>query len=714
MIKFRSVQTFFVAQSGVAMVLIIATLLGLSFLFGKTNTEEIKKATNILAADKAQAELTNLAKSKATEISAKLKSSLQVAKDLAVTNSLLGKKNPSGDPLATLSREHLSNLIKEMLIANSDLSSVYLAWEPGAFDNEDALYSGEVSNGYDGSGRFLTTWYRDAKQQVKIMAAPSVDSRTKTGTGDREGEYYLCAKERKLPCVTDPAVYDMGSGKKELLSSFTVPIIIDNAFFGVAGVDVPLSFIQRLLVESNSALYKGVGTMTLLSANNRIVASTANEEEMGKLASNILSPDDISLLQTAKNHFVRYEVDEKAGVVKLSMPLEVTDSGLSWTLFVKIPLEVVMKQAWDLQQELVSNSVRDLRAMALISTFVAVVGVCLLWFISLGVGRPLKQAANRLSDIADGEGDLTRSLNIDRRDELGAIGAGFNNFLVKLRLLIGQVASLTADIADTANTMRANSDVTVTKVEKQLEAVELIAAAAQEMAATAHEVSQSAARAADAANNADQSVRSGQAVVLASALATQKLQEDLVHASDMVQALAAGSSEINKILHSIQTIAGQTNLLALNAAIEAARAGEQGRGFAVVADEVRSLAMKTQSSTLEINAMVEKLNIGIREVVVAMEHSGSRMNESIRHSDDTTTALSSIAVAVSLINDMNLQIASAAEEQSMVAEDISRNIESINSAAAEVAREAQNSASVSAGLTKLSTQQRLLIKQFKY
>lgn len=714
MIKFRSVQTFFVAQSGVAMVLIIATLLGLSFLFGKTNTEEIKKATNILAADKAQAELTNLAKSKATEISAKLKSSLQVAKDLAVTNSLLGKKNPSGDPLATLSREHLSNLIKEMLIANSDLSSVYLAWEPGAFDNEDALYSGEVSNGYDGSGRFLTTWYRDAKQQVKIMAAPSVDSRTKTGTGDREGEYYLCAKERKLPCVTDPAVYDMGSGKKELLSSFTVPIIIDNAFFGVAGVDVPLSFIQRLLVESNSALYKGVGTMTLLSANNRIVASTANEEEMGKLASNILSPDDISLLQTAKNQFVRYEVDEKAGVVKLSMPLEVTDSGLSWTLFVKIPLEVVMKQAWDLQQELVSNSVRDLRAMALISTFVAVVGVCLLWFISLGVGRPLKQAANRLSDIADGEGDLTRSLNIDRRDELGAIGAGFNNFLVKLRLLIGQVASLTADIADTANTMRANSDVTVTKVEKQLEAVELIAAAAQEMAATAHEVSQSAARAADAANNADQSVRSGQAVVLASALATQKLQEDLVHASDMVQALAAGSSEINKILHSIQTIAGQTNLLALNAAIEAARAGEQGRGFAVVADEVRSLAMKTQSSTLEINAMVEKLNIGIREVVVAMEHSGSRMNESIRHSDDTTTALSSIAVAVSLINDMNLQIASAAEEQSMVAEDISRNIESINSAAAEVAREAQNSASVSAGLTKLSTQQRLLIKQFKY
>ncbi|MNF42068.1 MULTISPECIES: methyl-accepting chemotaxis protein [Pseudomonas] len=696
------------------MVLIIATLLGLSFLFGKTNTEEIKKATNILAADKAQAELTNLAKSKATEISAKLKSSLQVAKDLAVTNSLLGKKNPSGDPLATLSREHLSNLIKEMLIANSDLSSVYLAWEPGAFDNEDALYSGEVSNGYDGSGRFLTTWYRDAKQQVKIMAAPSVDSRTKTGTGDREGEYYLCAKERKLPCVTDPAVYDMGSGKKELLSSFTVPIIIDNAFFGVAGVDVPLSFIQRLLVESNSALYKGVGTMTLLSANNRIVASTANEEEMGKLASNILSPDDISLLQTAKNHFVRYEVDEKAGVVKLSMPLEVTDSGLSWTLFVKIPLEVVMKQAWDLQQELVSNSVRDLRAMALISTFVAVVGVCLLWFISLGVGRPLKQAANRLSDIADGEGDLTRSLNIDRRDELGAIGAGFNNFLVKLRLLIGQVASLTADIADTANTMRANSDVTVTKVEKQLEAVELIAAAAQEMAATAHEVSQSAGRAADAANNADQSVRSGQAVVLASALATQKLQEDLVHASDMVQALAAGSSEINKILHSIQTIAGQTNLLALNAAIEAARAGEQGRGFAVVADEVRSLAMKTQSSTLEINAMVEKLNIGIREVVVAMEHSGSQMNESIRHSDDTTTALSSIAVAVSLINDMNLQIASAAEEQSMVAEDISRNIESINSAAAEVAREAQNSASVSAGLTKLSTQQRLLIKQFKY
>ncbi|ERI54515.1 hypothetical protein N878_00355 [Pseudomonas sp. EGD-AK9] len=373
-----------------------------------------------------------------------------------------------------------------------------------------------------------------------------------------------------------------------------------------------------------------------------------------------------------------------------------------------------MGQAWALQKKLDDKNVRDLRAMALIGILVAVIGVCLLWFISLGVGRPLKQAANRLLGIAEGEGDLTRTLNIDRGDELGAIGDGFNKFLIKLRIMIAKVASLTSDIADSADATRATSVVTVSKVEKQLESIELIAAAAQQMAATAHEVSQSAAKAADAASEADQSVRSGQSVMLASTQATQRLREDLIHASDMVQALATESTEINKILKGIRTIADQTNLLALNAAIEAARAGEQGRGFAVVADEVRNLAMKTQSSTLEIHTMVDKLNVGVREVVLAMEHSSSRMSDSIRHSEDATIALIDIADAVSLITDMSLQIASAAEEQSMVAEDISKNIENVNGAAAEVTREAQNSVLASEALTELSAQQRLLVQQFKY
>ncbi|MFQ8389100.1 methyl-accepting chemotaxis protein [Pseudomonas ogarae] len=234
------------------------------------------------------------------------------------------------------------------------------------------------------------------------------------------------------------------------------------------------------------------------------------------------------------------------------------------------------------------------------------------------------------------------------------------------------------------------------------------------MTSTAQEVSRSAAKAAEAAGEADRFVQSGQTVVEAGTKTTQRLHDELLHASEKVQALASDSEDINQILNTIRSIAEQTNLLALNAAIEAARAGEQGRGFAVVADEVRNLAMKTQSSTLEIHTMIEKLKAGIQDVVQAMDRSSKRMSESVRHAEGTTTALSAITEAVLLISDMNIQIASAAEEQSMVAEDISRNIESISLAAVEVAKEAEHTAAASETMTQLSAQQRKLIQQLKY
>ncbi|WP_409282872.1 methyl-accepting chemotaxis protein [Pseudomonas putida] len=279
---------------------------------------------------------------------------------------------------------------------------------------------------------------------------------------------------------------------------------------------------------------------------------------------------------------------------------------------------------------------------------------------------------------------------------------------------MSQIATLSGDIAEASEKTREISTLTDTKVQRQLSAIELIATAAQEMTSTAQEVSKSAARAAEAASDADRSVQSGQTVVLASTQTTQMLHGDLAHASEMVQALASDSEDINQILNTIRSIAEQTNLLALNAAIEAARAGEQGRGFAVVADEVRNLAMKTQSSTLEIHTMIEKLNGGIQEVVQAMARSSTRMTESMRHAEGTTIALSAITEAVLLISDMNIQIASAAEEQSMVAEDISRNIENISLAAAEVAKEAEHTAAASNAMTQLSVQQKQLVQQFKY
>ena len=490
--------------------------------------------------------------------------------------------------------------------------------------------------------------------------------------------------------------------------------MVNGNFEGITGVDYALCFIQDLLETCNHSMYAGAGSMSLLSSNGRYVASTQAPNKLGELSSVSLTPADLSLVQAAGDRAPRYEVDEANDTVRLVIPINVAGTGVFWNLLVKVPLSVVMNQARELQASLLSNTQSSLRFMGIGGALVTAVGVFLLWLISFGVGRPLRETAIRLRDIAGGEGDLTRELSIGRSDELGDIGTGFNSFLSKLRLLVSQVAALSGDIADASEKTRENSTLTDTKVQRQLSAIELIATAAQEMTSTAQEVSRSAAKAAEAAGEADRFVQSGQTVVEAGTKTTQRLHDELLHASEKVQALASDSEDINQILNTIRSIAEQTNLLALNAAIEAARAGEQGRGFAVVADEVRNLAMKTQSSTLEIHTMIEKLKAGIQDVVQAMDRSSKRMSESVRHAEGTTTALSAITEAVLLISDMNIQIASAAEEQSMVAEDISRNIESISLAAVEVAKEAEHTAAASETMTQLSAQQRKLIQQLKY
>jgi len=713
-VKFKSVQSLFVVQAGCAMLLVIAILLGISYVTNQNSNEFVRESSDLQAVDRARAELTSLGQAKAVEINARLKSALQIAQQLAVVNAGMGKVDENGAPLITMAREQLSNLTRETLIANPDVLSVAIAWEPNGFGASDSQYRGITSDGYDGTGRFMPSWYRGRDKDILVEAAPSLESQKRLASGVREGEYYLCAKETKKPCVIDPAPYDLADGGKVLLTSITVPLLINGVFQGVTGVDYTLDFIQQLLVSSNQTLYGGQGSLSLLAGNGHFVATTLAPSELGEVASATLTSADLSLVKSAADLNSKYEVDEASETVRLVIPINVAGTGVVWNLLLKVPLRVVMKQAKDLQGSLVANSDYTFRLMGLAGVGVTALGVLLVWVISFGVGLPLKQAAMRLRDIADGEGDLTRELSIERNDELGAIGTGFNSFMGKLRLLVGQIAALSGDITVASEKTKEISGRTETKVQRQLSAIELIATAAQEMTTTAQEVSRSAAKAAEAAGNADRFVQSGQTVVEASTKTTKMLHGDLQHASEMVQALASDSEDINQILNTIRLIAEQTNLLALNAAIEAARAGEQGRGFAVVADEVRNLAMKTQTSTLEIQTMIEKFNGGIQEVVQAMDRSSSRMGESVRHSEDASTALNAITEAVLLISDMNIQIASAAEEQSMVAEDISRNIENVNIAAAEVAREAKQTAVASEEMSHLSAQQKQLIGQFRY
>ncbi|WP_411186235.1 methyl-accepting chemotaxis protein [Pseudomonas sp.] len=250
-------------------------------------------------------------------------------------------------------------------------------------------------------------------------------------------------------------------------------------------------------------------------------------------------------------------------------------------------------------------------------------------------------------------------------------------------------------------------------MQQQYREVDQVATAFNEMSATAQDVASSAAHAADAARSADNATREGLGVIDTTTLSIEKLANEMSLAMEGVEGLATSSEKIGSVLEVIRSIADQTNLLALNAAIEAARAGDAGRGFAVVADEVRNLAKRTQDSVEEIRQVIESLQTDTREVVSSMHSSHRQAQGSVTQVAMAVTALQKIGEAVSVITDMNLQIASAAEEQSSVADEINHNIASIRDVTESISNQAQESAQINQTLNRLSNNQQQQMDQFR-
>ena len=342
-----------------------------------------------------------------------------------------------------------------------------------------------------------------------------------------------------------------------------------------------------------------------------------------------------------------------------------------------------------------------------------VFGFILAWAVSFMITCPLNTAVTAMKDISEGEGDLTLRLDVSGTDEIGQLASSFNGFITKMQDVIREVTSSTSQLSAAAEEMSMITGETRNGVQRQQSETALVATAINEMSSTVHEVAQNAESAASGASQADNQTEQGKQIVSSTVSSITALAAEVETAATVINQLEKDSESIGSVLEVIRGIAEQTNLLALNAAIEAARAGEQGRGFAVVADEVRSLASRTQESTQEIQEMIERLQKGSRDAVTAMEAGQEQAQQTVEQASQAETALNEISIAVAQINEMNAHIAEASRQQGEVAEEINKNIVNITQVADDSANGADQLSTASQEMANLAVNLESQVAHFK-
>ncbi|MBO1519575.1 methyl-accepting chemotaxis protein [Oceanisphaera pacifica] len=362
-----------------------------------------------------------------------------------------------------------------------------------------------------------------------------------------------------------------------------------------------------------------------------------------------------------------------------------------------------------MQEQVDSTYFRGVLFGGIVMLVVLVVNLSMARTLRLRIGR----AQDMINELAAGDGDLTQRLDLGGHDELSQMGASINIFVDKVHKLVQEVSASTREVATAADQLEYITEQSTHSVQRHHVETEQVATAMNEMTATVQEVAQSALSASDAAQEADSATQEGSRVVAHTENSIDELAREVEKAAQAMGVVGEHSEQISTVLDVIRGIAEQTNLLALNAAIEAARAGEQGRGFAVVADEVRNLAQRTQGATEEIHSMIEQLQQGTRNAIGVMEQGQKQAHNSVQSATDARQALEKIAAAVARIRDMNTSIASAAEEQSMVAEEINRNVTNINDVTLQVSDGTEQTRDSSGNLAKLAELLQSQVGHFK-
>ncbi len=608
-------------------------------------------------------------------------------------------------------REELNRSLKTAFDRNSKVLGIWLSFEPNGLDGKDSEFIDDKARVSNEKGRFSSYWSRAGGEGLNtIMVEEDLNKTALNLSGTPYNIWYTCPRDTRATCLLDP-YEDTVAGKPVLMTTISLPLIVDGKVIGVVGVDIALNALQATTDAAQKDLFNGAAHLEILSSTGLIAAYSGEPARVGKNLIDTLGAEGKEIVQllASDNRMIREQDD----TIRAVYPVKPIADAKSWGVVIKLPKDVMLADNVKLQAVLDKAQAAGTLKALLVAVAAGLLGLLLIWLTATGVTRPINSVAAMLKDIASGDGDLTQRLTYAKKDELGELVNWFNRFLDKLQPTIAQIKQSITEARGTADQSSAIARQTSEGMHVQFREIDQVATASNEMSATAHDVANSASNAASAARGADQSAREGMSIIEQSTRDITTLAEEVSKAVGEVEALAVNSEQIGSVLEVIRSIAEQTNLLALNAAIEAARAGESGRGFAVVADEVRNLAKRTQDSVEEIRVVIERIQSGTRGVVATMHSSQSQAQSNAGQIHQAVQALGKISDAVTVISDMNLQIASAAEQQSAVAEEVNRNVSAIRTVTETLTGQATESAAISSQLNALASQQMQLMDQFK-